>query len=163
MTNKEFAEDVNAAVEEDLRLHRRVSDTQQFLARLLPVEEDTVNAILHSMKIQHLYNDQTRRWTGFPDPSPPKTKSEDEREKKPHRSLYAPFATIAEAICKVAGTFASPSRSKMGRAKWVDYHFKSPKSQGSEAAQLRCENIFVFQTDTALTPSNESQVKITDL
>ena len=160
MTNKEQAGDVKAAVEEDLRLHRRVSNTKQFLAKLLHVEDNTVNAIFQSMKVQHLYNDQMRRWTGFPDPRGPKTKD----EKKPQeRSLYAPFTTIAEAIRKVAETFAGPSRSNMGVAKWVDYHSKSPKSQDSQAAQLRPDNLFAFQTDAVPFQSDESQVRITNL
>ena len=162
MTNKEHAGDVKAAVEEDQRLHRRVSETEQFLARLLHVEGDTVNAILQSMKAQHLYNDQSRRWTGFPDPRVPKTKTKDEKEKKPQeRSLYAPFTTIAEAIRKVAETFAGPSRAKMGRANLVDYHSKSPKSQDSQATQLRPDNPFAFQIDAVPIQSNESQVRIT--
>ena len=44
-----------------------------------------MDAILLSMKAQHLYNDHTRRWIGFPDPSVPKTKNKEKKTQE--RSL----------------------------------------------------------------------------
>ena len=50
----EFAQDVQDAVEQDFTLHYRVTEAEQFLDKLLPVEATTVDAILESMKDQKL-------------------------------------------------------------------------------------------------------------
>ena len=160
MKSKESAQDVQDAVEQDFTLHYRVSDTKQFLDRLLPVEETTVNAILQSTKVQKLYNPQTQRWRGFPDPTAQKSESKEKKKKAKENSLYEPFTTIAETIRTVAETQAGSSISKMGSTKWVDYHSQSPKSQNRRAAQLRPDNLFAFHTVANSIPSNESEVKI---
>ena len=164
MKTKERAQDVEDAVEEDFTLHYRVTDTEDFLKKLLPVEATTVDAILQSMKNQGLYDSQTQRWKGFPVPTPRESGSKEKgkpKEKKPkENSLYGPFTTIAEAIRKVAETQPGFSISKMGSTKWIDYHSKSPTSQDSQAAQLRPDNLFAFQTVADFTPSNEPQVRI---
>lgn len=173
MKTKEFAQDVKEAVEQDFMLHCRVTDTEKFLDTLLPVEATIVNAILKLMIDDKHYNPQTQRWAGFPDPTPTppreskskkgksKEKKRESKEKNPQEnSLYGPFTTIAEAIRNAAERQAGSSISQMGSTKWVDYHSKSPMSQDSQAAQLRPDALFAFQTVADLTPSNESQVRI---
>jgi len=158
MKTKELARDVQDAVEQDFTLHYRVTDTQRFLDKLLPVEATTVNTILQSMKDQNLYDSQTRRWMGFPDLTC--RESESEKKKPQEKSLYDPFSAIAEAIQKVAETQRRSSVSKMGATKWVGYHSKSPKSQDTRAARLRPDALFALQTVADHTASNELQVEI---
>jgi len=154
MKTKELARDVQDAVEQDFTLHYRVTDTERFLDKLLPVEATTVNTILQSMKDQNLYDSQTQRWTAFPDLTC--RESESEEKKKPQeKSLYGPFSAVAEAIRKVAETQRGSSVSRMGATKWVGYHSKSPKSQDTRAAQLRPDALFALQTVADHTASNE--------
>src|SRR6266540_439614 len=102
MKTRELAQDVQDAVEQDFTLHYRVTDTKQFLDRLLPVEKTTVNAILQYMKKEQFYDSQTQRWTGFPDPTRQergsKSKKKKKKKKSKETSLYGPFCAIAEAI-----------------------------------------------------------------
>ena len=156
---KEFAQDVQDAVEQDFTLHYRVTEAERFLDKLLPVEATTVDAILESMKDQKLYNSQTQRWVAFPDPAHRECDSKEEKKPK-ENSLYGPFSAIAEAIRIVAETRRGSSISKMGATKWVDYHSKSPKSQDSQAAQLRPDALFALQTVADHTAPRESQVRI---
>ena len=48
------------SVEQDFTLHYRVTETKQFLDRLLPVDTRTVPAILQFMKDENLYDSQTQ-------------------------------------------------------------------------------------------------------
>jgi len=68
LETKELAQDVQDAVEEDLTIHYRVTDTMDFLNRLLPVEKTILDAILKHMKAEELYDSKSRRWKGFSDP-----------------------------------------------------------------------------------------------
>ena len=72
-------------MEEDFTLHYRVTETERFLDKLLPVEATTVDTILESMKDQNLYNSQTQRWVAFPDPT--HRESESKEKKKPKENL----------------------------------------------------------------------------
>jgi hypothetical protein len=98
MKTREFAQDVQDAVEQDFTLHYRVTDTEDFLARLLPVEKKTLDAILHDMKHEKLYDTQTQRWKGFPDPTRREEGETDTKKKPKENSMYGPFCAIAEAI-----------------------------------------------------------------
>jgi hypothetical protein len=50
MTTRELAQDVQDAVEQDYTLHYRVTDAEQFLDRLLPVQKATCGKMLQYMK-----------------------------------------------------------------------------------------------------------------
>ena len=50
-------------------LYYCVADTSLFLERLLPVEKSTVDTILQHMTDEQIYDSQTQRWKGFPDPT----------------------------------------------------------------------------------------------
>lgn len=153
MKTKELAQDVQDAVEQDFTLHCRVTDTEQFLNQLLPVEKTTLDAILQYMKNKNLYDSTTQRWTGFPDPM------HHERGSKREKSLYGPFCAIAEAIRGFAEK-ERPTALQMGDAKWVDYHSKSPRSQDRQAARLRPDALFALRVIADQTELNESQVRI---
>jgi len=141
MKTKELAQDVQDEIEQDFTLHHRVTDTEQFLDKLLPVEKATLDAILQYMKNNNLYNSATQRWAAFPDSI---RKESGSKKKKPkEKSLYGPFCAIAEAIRK----FAEKRRpnSLMGDTEWVDYHSKSPQSQDRQGAQLRPDALFALR------------------
>jgi hypothetical protein len=150
MYNKELRADVQEAVEQDFTLHYRVTDTAQFLDKLLPVEQTIVNNILQSMEDQDLYNSQSKRWVQFPDPE---TKFKE-------NSLYGPFNTIAEAIHLAAQDFKKGTASEVGPTKWADYHSKSPKTHDSQAAQLRPDSLFALKLLADHAESKEFQVRI---
>ena len=141
MKTKELARDVQDAVEQDFTLHYRVTDTERFLDKLLPVEATTVNTILQSMKDQNLYDSQTRRWMGFPDLTC--RESESKKKKPQEKSLYDPFSAVAEAIRKVAETQRGSSVSKMGATKWVGYHSGQGERQEEEQKKGKEDDIAV--------------------
>jgi len=155
MKTNELSQDVQDAVEQDFTLHYRVADTTQFLDRLLPVKKSTVDAILQQMKKNKLYDSQTQRWNGFPDP----TRQGSETKKPKENSLYGPFCAIAEAIREFVEARGRPSGSEMGSSKWVDYHSKSPKSSDSKAAKLRPDALFALRAVAEQTVLMESQVR----
>ena len=144
--------DVQDAVEQDFTLHFRVTDTAEFLQKLLPVEKTTVANILQTMKKKVIYDSKSGRWRGFPAPN-----SEHKEE-----SLYAPFNEIAEAIRLAAEKIKeeSPSASEMGPTIWADYHTRSPKSHDKQAAQLRPDILFALKIVADLAGSNEFKVSI---
>ena len=92
---KELAKDVQDAVQEDFPLHCCVTDTDEFLTKLLPVEKATLDTILQYMKKEEFYNSETQRWKGFFDPRQQQSGS---KKKPKENSLYGPFCAIAEAI-----------------------------------------------------------------
>ena len=158
MKTKELVQDVQDEVEADFTLHYRVTDTKQFLDKLLPVEKSTIDQILQHMKDEQIYDSQTQRWTGFPDPT--RQESRLEKKKPKENSLYGPFCAIAEAIRTFAEKQARSSVSGMGTTKWVDYHSKSPRSWDSRAAQLRPDALFALQAIAERTVLKKSQVRI---
>ncbi len=81
-------QDVHEAVEQDFTLHYRVTDTTQFLNKLLPVEQAIVEKILKLEEIEQLYDSQRKRWIYFPEPE----------SKFTENALYDPFNRITEAI-----------------------------------------------------------------
>lgn len=145
MKTKELAQDVQDDVEEDFTLHYRVTDTDQFLKKLLPVEQATLDAVLLYMtNDEKLYDATTNRWTGFPDPTCQESgATKKEKKKLKEKSLYGPFCAIAEAV----RGFLEKRRtaSQMGDTKWVDYHAKSPKTQDRQAALLRPDVLFALR------------------
>ena len=143
MSTKERRDDVQEAVEEDFTLHYRVTDTAQFLDKLLPVEEATVDAILQEMKGKRLYNDGSKKWKGFP------------AGKSKEKLLYGPFQKIAEAIREAAESRRFSSTSQMGHTTWMDYHSKSPKFQDSQGARLRPDVLFALDTVAQHAQSQE--------
>ena len=154
---KELAQDVQNEVEQDFTQHYRVTDTGDFLNRLLPVERTTLDRILQYMKDENVYDSQTQRWTGFPDPTR-RTKKKKKKRKSKENSMYGPFCAIAEAIRQFIETQRS-SFSEMGATKWVDYHSKSPLSEDGQAAQLRPDALFAFKAIAQQTVLKESQVR----
>ena len=142
------------SVEQDSTLHYRVTETKQFLDRLLPADIRIVTAILQFMKDENLYDSQTQRWSGFPVP----THQENgfEKMKSNDSSLYGPFCAIAEAIRGFAETRARLSISEMGTTKWIKYHSKSPRSTNS---QLRPGALFTLQAIAEHMGLNVSQVR----
>ena len=152
MKTNELAQDVLDAVEEDLTLHYRVTETSEFLNRLLPVGKKMLDAILLHMIGEKLYDTHTRRWRGFPEHT-----RESRKEKKPkENALYGPFCEIAEAIRKFV---ESRTSSQMGATQWIDYHSKSPKTPYSNAAQLRPDALFALQAVAEQTVLKEAQVR----
>ena len=143
MKTQELAQDVKNAVEQDFTYHYRVTDTEDFLNRLLPVQKATLDTILQNMKKANLYNPQTKRWKGFPDPGRrgSGSKKNEKKKRSKENSMYGPFCEIAEAIREFA---EQGSSSEMGATKWVDYHSKSPLSENTQAAQLRPDALFAF-------------------
>ena len=144
MKTRELALDVQDDVEGDFTLHYRVTDTDQFLKKLLPVEQATLGAVLLYMtNDEKLYDATTNRWTGFPDPTCQESGATKKEKKFKEKSLYGPFCAIAEAI----HGFLEKSRpaSQMGDTKWVDYHAKSPKTQDRQAALLRPDVVFALR------------------
>ena len=174
---KELAQDVQDAVEEDFTHHYRITDTEQFLDKLLPVEKTTLESILRDMKKQELYDSQTQRWKGFPDApqeseskdcnetkkgkkkndkKQKKKKDEDEKKKIKEKSLYGPFCAIAEAI-RGFSEKQRPTASQMGDTKWMDYHSKSPRTQDKQAAQLRPDALLALRV---FTDQGDRQVRV---
>ena len=160
MKTKELAQDVQDAVEEDFTLHYRVTDTDQFLKKLLPVEQATLDAVLLYMtNDKKLYDATTQRWTGFPDSTRQESGATTKENKKlKEKSLYSPFCATAEAIRE----FLEKSRtaSQMGDTKWVDYHANSPKTQDRQGAQLRPDALFALRVIAEQTALKECQVRI---
>ena len=154
---KELAKDVQDAVEEDFPLHCRVTDTDAFLTKLLPVENATLDKILQYMKNEkRFYNSQTQRWKGFFDP----TQQPSGSKKTPkENSLYGPFCAIAEAIREFLENRCSCD-PEMGNMKWMDYHSNSPRSQDSQAAQLRPDILLAFQAIAGQTELKETRVGV---
>ncbi len=162
MKTKVLAQDVQDVVEQDFTLYYHVTDTEQFLNKLLPVEKATLDAILQYMKNKNLYDSTTQRWTGFPDPmrQESRLKEKKEEEKKPkEKSLYDLFCAIAEAIRGFAEK-QRPTTLQMGDTKWVDYHTKSPQSQDRQGAQLRPDVLFALQVIADQTVLKECQVRV---
>ena len=157
MKTKEVAQDVQDEVELDFTLHYRVTDTTQFLDRLLPVKKSTLDAILQHMKDKQMYDSQTQRWKGIPGHT--RQESGKKTKKPKESSLYGPFCAIAEAIREYVEARVRPSASEMGSSKWVDYHSKSPKSFDSKSAQLRPDALFALQAVAEQTVLIESQVR----
>jgi len=149
--------ELSDAVELDFTPHYRVTDTTQFLDRLLPVKGSTVDAILQHMKDEQIYDSQTQRWKGFPDPTLQESGTDSMEDEE--NALYGPFCAIAEAIREFVEAQVRPSASEMGSSKWVDYHSKSPKSFDNKNTQLRPDAIFALQAVAEQTGLKESQVR----
>lgn len=166
MKTKEFAQDVQDDVEEDFTLHYRVTDTDQFLNKLLPVEQETLDAVLRYMtNDEKLYDSTTQRWKGFPDPTCEESgATKKEKKKLKEKSLYSPFCATAEAIRgfleKQRGAASKMDDTKMGDTKWVDYHANSPKSQDRQGAQLRPDALFALRVIAEQTALEGCQVSI---
>lgn len=171
---KELTQDVQNAVEEGLTIHYRVTDTMDFLNRLLPVEKTKLNAILEHMEAEELYDSKSRRWKGFSDPTrqesglketKPKGKKGQKgpkEEKKPkENALYGAFFRIAEAIRVFIEEKGLGSTSEMGASKWVDYHSQSPKTPDSNVAQLRPDVLFALRAVAEQTVLKDLQVRTT--
>ena len=160
MKTKELAQDVQDAVEEDFTLHYRVTDTDQFLKKLLPVEQATLDAVLLYMtNDKKLYDATTQRWTAFSVPTRQESGATTKEKKKlKEESLYGPFCATAEAIRE----FLEKRRtaSQMGDTKWVDYHANSPKTQDQQGAQLRPDALFALRVIAEQTALKECQVRI---
>jgi hypothetical protein len=149
MYTTERQADVQEAVEQDFKLHYRVTDTTQFLDKLLPVEQAIVDEILQSSEVKKLYDSQNKRWVGFPEPG---TKFKES-------SMYGPFNRIAEAIRVAAEKLKKGTLSEVGPTTWADYHSRSPTTQDSNAAQLRPDVLFALRLVADHAKSSTFQVR----
>ncbi len=166
LKTKEQAQEVQDAVEEDLTIHYRVTDTMDFLNRLLPVEKTKLDAILEHMKAEELYDSKSRRWKGFSDPTRQESGSKEKKKPKGKKgpkenALYGAFCRIAEAIRVFIEEKGLGSSSEMGPSKWVDYHSQSPKTPDSNAAQLRPDVLFALRAVAEQTVLKDFQVRTT--
>jgi len=127
MKTNELSQDVQDTVKLDFTPQYCVADTCLFLERLLPVKKSTMDTILQHMTDEQIYDSQTQRWKGFPDPTCQESGTESMEAKE--NALYGLFCAIAEAISEFVEARGRPSGSEMGLSKWVDYH-------NSESAQL---------------------------
>jgi 2,4-dienoyl-CoA reductase-like NADH-dependent reductase (Old Yellow Enzyme family) len=162
MTTRELAQDVQDAVDHDFTLHYRVTDTEQFLDRLLPVQMATCDTILQYMMEKALYDSDTQRWRGYPDPHKESDQGSGPKRKKKklkENLLYGPFCATAEAIREFVEK-QRPTALQMGDTKWMDYHSKSPRSEDSQAARLRPDALFAFQVIADQTVWKECQVRV---
>jgi hypothetical protein len=96
-----------------------------------------------------LYDSQSKRWAGFPDP----------KSKFKENSLYGPFNKVAEAIRKAAEKHRTGTASEVGSTMWADYHSRSPSTQDSQAAQLRPDALFALRFLAEHTRSKEFKVR----
>src|SRR5260221_3371653 len=149
MYTTERQSDVQEAVEQDFKLHYRVTDTTQFLDKLVPVERTIVDKILQSTEVKRLYDSQNKRWAGFPEPG---TKFKES-------SIYRPFNRIAEAIRLAAENLRKGTPSEVGPTTWADYHSRSPTTQDSKAAQLRPDVLFALKLVADHAKSSAFQVR----
>lgn len=153
MYTTEYQPDVEQAVEQDFSLHYRLTDTGHFLDKLLPVEQAIVDSILQTEEVSRLYNSRSKRWVGFSEPG----------SKFRENSLYGPFNDIVEAIRLTAEKLRSTTASDVGPTMWADYHSKSPKTQDSQAAQLRPDVLFALKHVADHAKSEEYEVRIRSL
>src|SRR5260221_9487872 len=79
------------SVEQDFTLHYHVTETKQFLDKLLPVDIRTVVAILQFMKDENIYDSQTQRWSGFPVPTHQENGSRKKKKKSNEKLLAWPI------------------------------------------------------------------------
>ena len=160
MKTRELAQDVQNAVEQDFTYHYRVTDTKDFLDRLLPVRKTMLDRILRHMKEVNLYDSEKKRWKGFPEPGRrgSGSKKKEKKKKSKENSMYGPLCEIAEAIRQFAEE--QRSSSEMGATKWMDYHSKSPLSENTQAAQLRPDALFAFTAIAHQTVLEECQVRV---
>jgi len=149
MYTTERQTDVQEAVEQDFKLHYRVTDTSQFLDKLLPVEQSIVDKILQSTEVKGLYDSQNKRWTEFPKPG----------TKYKESSIYGPFNRIAEAIRLAAENSRKGTTSEVGPTTWADYHTRSPTTQDSRAAHLRPDVLFALKLVADHAKSSAFQVR----
>jgi hypothetical protein len=149
MRNSERQADVQQAVEEDFRLHYRVTDTTQFLDKLLPVEPDIVNKILQKMKDIKIYDPRSNMWAGFPKLGTEFTEN----------CLYGPFNTVVEAI-RLAAEELRTGTAEVGPTMWADYHSKSPKSHDTQGADIRPDVLFALKLLAERAESKNLKVRI---
>ncbi|KAF8998468.1 hypothetical protein BDZ89DRAFT_1083195 [Hymenopellis radicata] len=115
------------AVNTDFPVHCRVTDTDQFLKVMFPVEDTLVDAIWKKVKVAH---HPQSRWSAFPE----SVAKEDE--------LYGAFVSVANAIHNAAEELCphhpGENTARLGESTtWVDYHSKSPNSVDKDIARIR--------------------------
>ncbi len=81
------------AVNTNLPVHYRVSDTDEFLEAMFPIEELLVDAIWKKVKVAH---HPESRWSAFP-----------ESVVKDHEMYSGAFVSVANAIHSAAGELCS--------------------------------------------------------
>jgi hypothetical protein len=124
---KEKVETVLDAVVAELSGHVRFCETGSFLDTLLPVPNETLDAILASVENTGDYSATEQRWKGFPT-------AKDSKESL----FYGPFLMATEAI-----RAAVPNKVENRlEGQWYDRHDRSPESS-EESAQVRPDILFV--------------------
>lgn len=119
------------------------------IEKLLPVESAVIRKIFKKMKDKKLYVSQSKRWVGFPDPN---TEFKE-------NSLYCPFNNIAEEIRLAAEGLRTGTATETGPTMWADYHSRTPRTQDSQAAQLRPDILFALRFLAEHAESEESKVR----
>ncbi|KAF8882639.1 hypothetical protein CPB85DRAFT_1442569 [Mucidula mucida] len=124
---QESAASMKEAVNTDFPVHCRVTDTEEFLKAMFPIEETLVDAIWDKVKGAH---HPESRWSAFPD-----------SVRKEHE-LYGAFVSVANVIHRAAEELCSqhPGENSArlgGSTRWVDYHSKAPHSADKTIARIR--------------------------
>jgi hypothetical protein len=115
--------DVDEAVQKELS-SCQLADTDEFLKKILPVDEDLVSQIYNKLVAGGHYDEQTKQWQNLP------------RIPKEEASMYGPFANLANAI-RVASTIPFYCSNLGQRCNWYDRHEQQPKSRDENAPAIR--------------------------
>lgn len=137
---KSYASDMDKAVYIDLSNHFLISDTAEFLEKLLPVSESCVDTILKVLTKKSVYKDG--RWAKMPASNNAK---EDE--------IYKPFVEIANAISDQVATTGMGAQGRVNGV-WVDRHSKSPKSPDEDAAKI-CPDCLYVSSSAAIEEAEQ--------
>lgn len=100
-----------------------VTPTAQFLEKLFPVQEDSIEKIYKELVANKSYNEKTKRW-----PNMPKARTKSETK------YYAPFTKISTAITTAAEKL---NHTPELRCIWLDRHDKPPASTDGLMALVR--------------------------
>ncbi|KAF9031218.1 hypothetical protein BDZ89DRAFT_1037587 [Hymenopellis radicata] len=112
-------------IQADFPLQCRVTDTEQFLKSIFPVQEIHIEAIWEKLKLTHYTHS---RWKAFP-----KTVAKED--------LHGAFVSIGNAIHNAAEVLSShyhevDNARLGGSTKWVDHYSKSP-NLNKDLARIR--------------------------
>ncbi|KAF8882647.1 hypothetical protein CPB85DRAFT_1442579 [Mucidula mucida] len=124
---QESAASMKEAVNTDFPVHCRVTDTEEFVKAMFPIEETLVDAIWDKVKGAH---HPESRWSAFP------------RSVRKEHELYGAFVSVANVIHRAAEELCSqhPGENSArlgGSTRWVDYHSKAPHSADKTIARIR--------------------------
>lgn len=141
------ASDVAKAVDEDLHYNMHVANTEEFLAKILPIPDAHVDAIYDRLQQQGHYDAVERHWvTSPPNPDPkqqkgPSVASSKARKTPLEKEFYGPFVEVATAIRNVCTALVKSKVITRGDdcvdGAWVNRADTALETRDADAASIR--------------------------